>query len=53
MNNKEEINLDLIEEGRKRIYKKVLGRKKDVKRDLNNNIINKSIYSLFSNNYIY
>ncbi len=47
------MNLNLIEEGRKKMYKKVLGREKDVKRDLNNDIISKSIYLLFSNSYIY
>lgn len=39
--------MDLIDKSRKKLYKETLGKDNDVKKDLTDNIINKSIYIYF------
>lgn len=46
INNRENINLYLINKSWKKIYKKILERD-NIKKDLNNDIINKLIYIFF------
>lgn len=43
-NSKEDINLNLIGKSRKKMYKETLMRDNDIKRDLNDNVIDKSSY---------
>lgn len=43
-NSGEDIDMDLIDKSRKKIYRKTLRKDNDLKRDLNNDIIGKSIY---------
>lgn len=46
-NSGEDINLDLIGENRKRMYREILRGDDDVERDLDNDVIDKSIYVFF------
>lgn len=46
-NNRKNIDLNLMDKSRKTIYKEILGKNDDRKRDLDNNIIDKSIYVFF------
>lgn len=43
-NNGEGIDLDLMDKSRKRIYKEMLGGDDDAKRDLDDDVMGKSIY---------
>lgn len=52
-NSGEKIDLDLMEEGRKRTYKEALGGDDNAEGDLNDDMMGKSIYLLFSNSYMY
>lgn len=47
-NSREDIDLDLMKENKRKKYKKTLEKKDDAKRDFDNNVIYKLIY-LFSN----
>lgn len=47
INNKKSFNLDLIDKSLKKTYKKILEEDNNIKKDLNNNIISKSIYIFF------
>lgn len=49
---KKYINLDLINKSKKNIYKKILEKDNNIKKDLNNNIIGKLIYIFFQIIYI-
>ena len=50
-NSGESINLDLMDESRKRIYRETLERDDDAKRDLDDNMMGKSIYVFFQIRY--
>lgn len=52
INNRKNINLDLINKSRKNIYKKILKRNNNSDKNLNNNIIDKLIYIFFWIRYI-
>lgn len=51
-NSREDIDLDLIGESKKRTYRKALGRDNNIKRDLDNDMIGKSIYIFSQIRYI-
>ena len=51
-NSGKKIDLDLME-GRKRTYKEALGGDDNAEEDLNDDMMGKSIYLLFSNSYMY
>ena len=52
INNGEDIDLDLMDESRKKTYKETLRRDDDAEGDLDNDIIDKLIYVFFQIRYI-
>lgn len=52
INNRKNINLDLVNKSRKNIYKKILKKNNNSDKNLNNNIIDKLIYIFFWIRYI-